>query len=602
MSKQLVAPKAPHVELMRATIGARNELRRDLVSLCHSLNYHDIDRRIHGPFVEPLEEISRSIKGDDIWDQKEQKFFWIPDEVDLQMAVGSKVFRRFLFLAFRGYMKTTMNVIAHTIQLKLLQPHLTMMIYHAAKEVAKEIFDELSEHFFNYESEFAELFPEMMINPELDKKARVGQKLWHPIRKICPKPGHNYKEACIGTNSVDKSQAGGHVHAIRFTDVVEENNSRTPEALQKLYRQINTAFNLLHDPKCLGFVEGTNYQDGDAYSKLIEVKWDNVPTPKRRWKMVVIPAYRKSGASYNPDDYDKPYALAEEEIVWAPGIITEKGKRIPHYPTWRGKNEKWSNRELEEMEEADPDTFAMQQLLCPSEAPSKDYFKKTDYVEVPLEAETRLKFVAHQIVTDSAETNQTYSNDSAFAVIGTTSTGFKVVRYADFGRMLGDEFISNMITLWKKWRPFEIILEECSYLRGLQYAWMKEEDRGEFKLPIRWVSRDRNVSKKDRIWASLQPVIREKGLKFSEKIRPHCKERVLRELKGFPMEVRDDLLDALSDGFRVDSIVPVPGRKKEKTPEEEEAELMQAMRQIAKEEAFSKEDLIGDSHELGIAS
>ena len=110
------------------------------------LSYTDVDRDIHAPFIEPMDELVAPLTGTDIvLPTGECKY--IPSEETLSIALPEDVKRRYMLQAFRSSLKTSVNTIAHMIQLILNFPHIAILLLHNTEKRSKLILHELIDHF-----------------------------------------------------------------------------------------------------------------------------------------------------------------------------------------------------------------------------------------------------------------------------------------------------------------------------------------------------------------------------------------------------------------------------------------------------------------------
>jgi len=536
--------------------------RTNLEWLCHELlNYRDITREVHGRLLTSL-EVFDNIQGVDHIDHL-GNCLYLPIRQSLSLALPLSVKRRYLILMQRGGMKTTLNVHAHSIQILLNFPHEAIQIYHAAEGKAAEIAEEIMWPFENKDGQydaFQAIYSEYCFKNDRQKKllsSSSGKKYaFHftvPARSIVPTPRGDSlpKEPSIAANALTKSQGGLHVGIIKFTDIVGRENSRTAKAVKNVIDDLDTALNLLRDPHCLAYIEGTNYHSEDAYLNIIEQHW--IQFRSKNWSMLVQPAYKKINPrtgeyDYTPDCLDMPYARAKEDIVWAPGVVTKKGQRIPDFPFWRIDRPKFDNDSLEEKERGNPGVFAMQQLLNPAESEENNEFNpRTCYQRIPHYHLESMVLSQKLLLVDTAEMREASSNSTSMMRVGVGINEAAFVFPGGFlGKLNPDELVSILFDQNRTWNPDAIYLEETSFVRGLKPHIESEEMRQHIRLPIIFLKPSTQRSKQDRIRASLHRPLSQGTLKFSSDLELHISERIRREMLGFPLSAKDDVLDSLS--------------------------------------------------------
>ena len=362
----------------------RERGRKSLYYLCTELlDYTDVDPVLHAPFIEPLDALVASVDGIDHV-RETGECIYIPGEETLSIALSDDAFRRYMLLAFRGSLKTSINTIAHIIQLILNFPHIAILLYHNTEDKAKLILHEIVTHFGSKKMQDA--YPEFAIHNSNDRRKSLSQEskaFTTPARKVVPSLLPPKKEATVTAIGLGSSAASQHVSVIKMTDVVEDINSQTLPMREKVYKQINMAINLLEDPRCLVFLEGTPYQPGDAYDKIIQTQWYGTPPLDRSWFFTLVPAYdietNGEPRTFDLTESTKPWKVATEDKVLSRYVTVEKGKevlksvtikkgdKVPMWPTWRNGQPKFTSDELEKVKKADVYQFACQQLLRPAE-------------------------------------------------------------------------------------------------------------------------------------------------------------------------------------------------------------------------------------------
>ena len=107
--------------------------RTDLIWLAQNvLGYTRVDRAIHGPMVNTLVQFD-TLKGQDDLKIVDGQLIakWWPDERDPAEALTHETRKKRLIMDPRGWFKTTLNCIAHSIQLNLNFPDIAIGIIHA---------------------------------------------------------------------------------------------------------------------------------------------------------------------------------------------------------------------------------------------------------------------------------------------------------------------------------------------------------------------------------------------------------------------------------------------------------------------------------------
>lgn len=135
-----------------------------------------------------------------------------------------------MLLVSRGHLKTTINTIAHSIQWILNYPDVRILLVTATEEKAMLIVNKIKQH-FQFNAYFRFLYPEYC--PDAKKVSDWGSST--QIRVVTPwnkKRGGD--EPTIMTAAVGKALASTHHDVIKISDVVTENNVKTPGQIQEV--------------------------------------------------------------------------------------------------------------------------------------------------------------------------------------------------------------------------------------------------------------------------------------------------------------------------------------------------------------------------------
>lgn len=529
----------------------RHKARTDLLFLCTELlDYRDITHKVHDPYISRLTKITEGTTGTDLV-TSDRNCLYIPQEEIPGVDIAYDVKRNYLVLGFRSSLKTTVNTIAHTIQLILKYPHITIAIYHATEDNAKIILKEIVWHFTENER-MKEVFPEFCIHN------RDEIKIYHKALEFTtPARYHGNtslaplkKEPTISALGLDTTQAGRHFQVIKMTDVVERSNSQSPAARKKVADGIKMAKNLLEDGSCFLFVEGTPYHPEDAYCEIIQKEWEQLLPEKREWEMVYHPAYlvdtKGKPRRYTPDEMSLPFARAKRDIEWAPGIITRKGQRIPAWPVWKSGTVKFDNLTLESKERDDTYIFACQQLLRPADADTSIFPVQKCLNFFPASQLHTLNLQLKVMTVDTAaSTDPNYSNDTAISCGMVTDGLLTVISEGVCGLLDETEIVEALFHYNAIFKPDILLIESTMFTQGLIGQIREQEIRRRVNLPRDWVKRAKNVAKKARIQGALKSPLTLGRFKFSTGLSKDYIERVRLEMSGFPTSKHDDILDTL---------------------------------------------------------
>lgn len=167
-----------------------------------------------------------------------------------------------LHLDPRGTYKTTLSII-DSVQWIIAFPNVRICKLTATKPLAAAIAGEITDHFVVKDSEhptdFQLLFPEFHIKPR-DK--RVGE-FTAPCRT------RDWREATVMAFSIETSISGWHFDVMDPDDVVDTQNSSTPQGIRKVKKNYRINRKTLMPWGYVNF-KGTRYSPLDLYGDTIE--------------------------------------------------------------------------------------------------------------------------------------------------------------------------------------------------------------------------------------------------------------------------------------------------------------------------------------------
>lgn len=524
---------------------ARWKSRTDLKFLCNKvLGYKDVCE-VHDPllnllqkFPEPSKE--QFIKNDDI----STGFIKYTPVIPLDTFVKQEKIKRRLILDFRGSLKTTINAAAHTLQCILNYPNTSVLIVQSNAEKAEEILAEIKNHFC-FNKVFRDLFPEHVPQKKPHDWGTKGAMTTEAMDYNNLALGQPHKEGTIITGGIDKGLAGKHVDFIKFSDIVDPNNSKTENSCHEIAKQYYLCENLLTSPIYWIDVEGTRYSFQDLYGKVIksEAKLD----PERRvWSIYVRGCYKKKTKD------DQPQKFTPEELLLDDlAIESEKSAKNP-----LGKVSWWPERYpaevLEHKRAVSPYEFATQMYNSPQSAEEgmipfpvkegkwpvmikRDVFNK----EIPKSY--------YEFSIDTAETDNQKSNYSSIAIACWSGSGNCYIVDVIYGKFLPDKLIDHIYAQYLKYNPRNIKIEETSFVRGFMSGLRREGEKYNIYLPIELIKRENNLAKKERILSTLQPYYLSGQLRFLDDIS--CLSDIIEQFREHPTG-QDDILDSIADLFQ----------------------------------------------------
>lgn len=444
--------------------------------------------------------------------------------------------RRVLILDPRGFLKTTINAQTHMIQWILNYPDIAAMIIQSNSEKAEAILGEIKKH-FQANTMFRTLFPEHCPQKrpfDWGTKAAFTTEARGNISR---------KEETLMTGSIDKGSSGYHFDLIKFSDIVEPNNVKTPDQIRAVIEAFGMFENLLVRPDSWIDVEGTRYDFSDLYGELIKAEEQRLKRgAEPRWSIHVRGVYKKN----LPDGQEEKFVPKELDY---PYLLDETGQKISWWP------ERWPTKLLEERR-LDPTigeyTFATQQLNNPVDVGDEQiaFPVNKEFPKWISRKNYRMNVrVVHKTMTvDTAETNNQRSNKSAITVVAWDQYGRAYVDEVRAGKWLPNELITQIFAAYLRHSPTTVKIEETSFVRGLMASINRKMQTTGVYLPLDFIRRETNISKKERIINTLQPWYRSGDLRLLDDL--DSKEDLIEELRRFPRYSEDDIIDSLSDHFQ----------------------------------------------------
>lgn len=533
---------------------ARWRARTDLGWLCREiLGYKDVLPEVHDPVIDVLQKFPKptrqQFEENDVWDGRTWRYKPIMPMGDLPSG------RRVLILDPRGHLKTTINAQAHTIQWILNYPGIAMAIWQSNIDKGELILKEIKNH-FQFNEKFRRLFPEHVPQKRIMDFGTKGEftTLARPSSVV-------RRESTLMALSIDKGTAGLHFDVMKFSDIVEPENTKTQERTRAVIDSFYMAENLLVSPVFWIDVEGTRYTFADLYGALIK-QWraEKEKGLPHEYKIHVRSCYKKimpDGKIQNkftPDELELPY------------YKNEKGEFEPWFPLDHAGQPRFPFAHLESLRSKDAYIFSCQQENNPKGGiDGQEIFPVGGAFPIRITRENyrkNIRIYNRTMTIDTAETDGKRSNYSALIVVGWDNYGRAWVEKMVHGKFLPDELIKRIFDTYLAFKPSIIRIEETSFVRGLVAGLTREMEMRNLYLPLEFVKRENKIAKQERIQNSLQPYYQKGLIRFVlphvDKDRPQFTDHegvnayrhMLEELKTFPLGDTDDLLDALADQFQ----------------------------------------------------
>jgi len=526
------------VEKIRAL---RWRCRTDLLFLCKEiLGYTDVCESTHGPVIERLQQFKKPTREEFVLNDQFVDGMWKYRPIIPHQELEGK--RRMLLLDPRGHFKTSVNTIAHTIQFIINYPNIACMISVANTERAKIMLGGVLSHFTTNEA-FRQLFPEHC--PPTSKAANFGRQdgfttmardFSYETRKIRNEP-------TVHLGTIEKAVASLHFDVIKFSDVVDEENSENREQCEKIVKAFSDKQPAVVNHKSWVYVEGTRYHNDDLYGQIMAADDANeLNGNPRRYNVFMRGCFKRVNSTFDMSDLDKPFEKDQDGnlvAIFPEHMPLESLLAIKNDPVdGKSFNPQYLNDPTDPEDSALP-VGKINNKVVPATVDPKIFHDK-------------IRISYRDMAVDFAETTKAKSDSTAVVVVGWSFANKPYVEKIEAGRWGDEEKIVKLLQLYKKYKPQNIYLEDMPYTVGLFQSIQKVFQAAKEYPNWVWVKRrGSNQKKADRIGGALSTWWKTRELKFVE---PEAVEdqsegfRVLKkEARAFPKGAHDDILDCLAD-------------------------------------------------------
>lgn len=549
------------IELLRKI---RWRARTDLQFLCAEiLGFKHVESGFHGPLIDFLQQFPkptrRQAESNDYWTGKTWNYIPLTPIMSLDGP------RRRLVLDSRSSLKTTINTIAHSIQWLLNYPDIAIAVFQSNLDKAVEIVRAIK-RVFQYNDRFREIFPEFCPWKSVDNWGTQQQFVVE-----CREKAGSVKEASVTALALGAGTAGKHFHVMKFSDVVEPENTKSQDRMLDTRAEFLVAENLLVTLRHWIDVEGTRYKFGDLYGDIIDryrkdLEEDKVP----EYKIFARGCFQK----VTPDGSPQRFTPEELDNETHPYKKDSEGHRITHWPRDCEGGIRQDLEALERMERTDIVGFNSQQLnnpiggaggvtAFPVSAQRPVVISRQDYNN-----NVRARIVYRTVTVDTAHTQKKHSSYSSICVAAWDWNNRCYVEEIQHGQWLPTQLISKIINVLHRYKPFEgvnshrfeLFMEKIPFNESLYLFIQREMSLGNWYVPLVFLPRSNDTSKEDRIQAALSPYYNDGNLRFlsdlghygsrdKENEAARLWEHLRKELKEFPTGRYKDILDSIADQF-----------------------------------------------------
>lgn len=578
----------------------RWKARTDLIWLCNFLDMPDVSRELNGTLIDRIQQFPKPINDEQMreHDRFDRKNGWsytplcrdpsktrehLPDPNNATLMGNC---RRRLIIDSRGTMKTYINIRAHTVQWILNYPDIGIGIFQSSKPKAIAILKSIKA-FFQYHQELRALFPD--ICPD----GNVAD--WGTTEEFIVKrtPGFIRIDPTVKALSLETKMAGMHFEVLKFTDVVERDNSRNEQQLREITEAFDASERILVGSQYWIDVEGTMWNPGDLYNEIIAREKDRqrikkvfmvgtvplldkreaetaakvtghkviemddfyVPQPhKRRWQVYINCIFKR--ADPNPSyDYDDIISIRPDKLEpsqrrpdnEAKLLFSEDGLPVSR---WESRHPAW--KMVEDLKK-NPNEFNFQMMNCPTGS-------LDGIPELPMDQEypqmisrrlyrERIRVMYYDASIDIADSTGKRSDYSCISIGGFDGYGRCYVPEIRHGKWQHHHLIEQIFEVHKKYSPQRWMLEKGMGSNAFMSYLNREMELRGIWLNIVRVPRPTKMRKAQRISQTLQPYWINKEIIFLDDINPACWEMFKAEVLNFPNPRHDDILDTIADLF-----------------------------------------------------
>jgi len=167
-----------------------------------------------------------------------------------------------MYLCYRGYSKTTIFSMAHTVQECLINPEIRTLVMSGSADQAESIIGMIKSHFM-FNEEFRALFPEYCPKPNKVGKIEFGtvDSFTLPNRTV-----YSFREPSVMSASPSTKLAGFHFTKHVNDDLIDKDNVTSKEQLKKAKDAFGLCQNLFENiSRPFWVICGTHYHENDLY-------------------------------------------------------------------------------------------------------------------------------------------------------------------------------------------------------------------------------------------------------------------------------------------------------------------------------------------------
>lgn len=400
-----------------------------------------------------------------------------------------------LILAPRDHYKTTLLTITQTLHEIACNPDIHILVVSGNWRHATKMMWEIQQQMLRN----AMLYK---LWPNIFPQERDGYQKMTESVVIVPRDT-KAKEPTVTVGTPNSDLVSQHYHKIILDDVVNLENTRTKEQIQKLIEWFHTLEPLVirdDAARQAGFpcdmdVVGTRWSYDDLYGYILE-------NCKERFRFFVCGVYDEAGSPVFPERRGKEW-------------IREKRETLPSY------------------------VFSHQYLNIPTDPETAPF--QADQVKFYDDEELEDKELTTVMTVDPAISLMKTADYTAIVVASITLDGHVYVREIVNQRLQMYDLVDTIILKANKWKPVIIGVETVGFQRAIGMVLDDQMLRRGMLFNLHEIRRPKDKTKYDRIMR-LEYYFRQGRIHIKRDM-----DELYTQIIRFPKTKHDDLLDALSD-------------------------------------------------------
>jgi hypothetical protein len=401
----------------------------------------------------------------------------------------------------RGHLKSSLFTIGDSIRSICKNPDIRILILNATSGNAEGFLGAIGNNIL-YNEKLNFFFPE--IRPLPEKKT-----VWNTKEIVVNRLNQSLPEPTVAALGIDSNIVSQHYDMIKYDDIVNWDNTGTPEKIGSLKAKYEYTLSVL-EPNGIQDMVGTRYDYYDLYNELLE----------NGFYESSVRQLKERNSKTKQDEYIFPQKF----------------------------NEKVENKIKGQMRFF---IFSCQYYNKPVEDEKRLFTKKDvqHYKALPPNGVFR-------ITIDPASSTESYADKSAIVCcywIGTTSDypfgGVFLYKYV-YERLATYDLLDQMFGMYSEIRPEVMSVEIAGSQSGTLWELIikEKEKRGFDEINLLKYVPPTKVSKYSRI-ASMQPYFKRKSVFIKEEHIEFAEE--LTKYTGYKRKEKDDLIDAMAQQFQI---------------------------------------------------